>query len=449
MMRHSIRLFAVLLASWAQLDANPQQVSGSGITTLNSNGTEEGISFINQNVNESTLDVPAGSVINKKKNRSGIATDGNGLGNVNFNGQNNTTTVYGIIGDGTDFIDNINIGGVKVVYNGNIHANSLTFNNNAGEALFKGTVTLGPDGVRFNTGSGIVRLDKNVELNGDIFGAESITVIMDDNAVINGNVTASLLEYNSQGPDINQGATVNGNVSTPIIEIGDGVLIINGNLDLNSSSLNVIELTENNGVAVPIPVSGTVTVDGNVSVKYKIVKFHAPREGAYNIVNAGQGGTSGASVNIISNDVRFYYVGSNENGNITVTSTKRNTTEPAPVHNTSEFFLSLLPIAYDHPDSDLDLIEGQLGFPTDLEYSNALYQIAPNIAQTGIGRETFNSTRSILRMFLEHLRLEDDSCCCRCGDWKVWADGFGFYGHQQNKDHFIGYMSTHGVQPWR
>lgn len=439
-MRHSIGLFAALIVTLTQLEANPQQVSGSGITTLNSDGTKEGVSFINQSVNESTLDVPAGSVVNKKKNRFGIATDANGLGNVNFNGTNNTTTVYGIIGDGNDYIDHINIGGVKVVYNGSIHANSLTFNNNAGEALFKGTVNLGPDGVRFNTGSGLVRLDKNVEFNGDIFGAESIMVVMDDNATINGNVTASLVEYNSQGPDINQGATINGNVTTPIIEIGDGVLGINGNLDLNSTSLNVIELTENNGVAEPIPVSGTVTVDGNVSVKYKIVKFHAPRVGPYNIVTAGQGGTSGVPVNIVSNDVRFYYVGSNENGNITVTSTKRNTFEPAPVQNTGDFFLSLLPIAYDHPNSDLDLIEGQLGFPTDEEYIDALYQISPNTAQAGIGRETFNATRSLLKVFLEHLRLEDDPCCCRCGDWKVWADGFGFYGRQHDKDHFIGYQ---------
>lgn len=438
-MRPYFGIFAVLLVGLSQLEANPQQVSGAGITTLNSNGTDNGVSFINQSVNESTLDVPAGSVVNKNKNRPGIATDANGLGNINFNGTNDTTTVYGIVGDENDYVDNINIGGLKVMFNGNMHAESFTFNNTSGEALFRGTVTLGAGGVSFNAGSGVVRLDKNVELNGNIFGAESISVILQDNATINGNVTGSLVEYDSQGPDINQGATINGNVSTPIIEIGDGVLVINGNLDLNSTSLNFIQLTENNGVAIPIPVSGTVTVDGNVTVKYKIVKFHAPREGAYNIVNAGQGGTSGMRVNIDSNDVRFTYVGSNENGNITVTSTKRNTFEPAPLQNTGDFFFSLLPIAYEHFDSDLDLIEGQLGFPTTDEYSNALYQIAPNIGQAGIGRETFNTTRSILKVFLEHLRLEDSSCCCRCGSLRVWADGFGVYGRQQNKDHFIGY----------
>jgi hypothetical protein len=438
-MKYSMGILTVFTLGLGQLNANPQQVSGSGITELNSNGTDDGVSFINQNVNESTLDVPAGSVINKKKNKVGIATDANGLGIVNFNGTNNTTTVYGITGDGNDSIDKINIGGVKVVFNGNIHANGINFNNNPGEALLKGTTTLGADGVYFTNGAGKLELDKNVELNGNVFGAESIMVILDDNATINGNVTASLVEYNAQGPDINQGATINGNVSTPIFEIGDGVLAINGNLELNSTDRNVIQLTENNGVAIPINVSETVTVDGAVSVNYRIVKFHAPREGAYNIVNAEQGGTSGASVSIISNDVRFYYVGSNENGNITVTSTKRNTFEPAPLQSTGDMFRALLPVAYEHFDSDLDLIEGQLGFPTDKQYFNALYQIAPNITQAGIGRETFNATRSFLKVFLEHLRLEDDPCCCRCDNWKVWVDGFGFYGHQQNKNHFIGY----------
>lgn len=436
-------LLSTILLSLHSLAASPQVISGAGAVSLNSDGTDDGVSFVNQNVNETTLVVPESSTVNKSKNSTGIATDTNGIGDIDFNGSSGTTNVYGSVGKPTVFMDNINAGAAKVVFYNNVHANSYTFDKSNGSTEFKGSVVLGPSGVIFDA-TGTLRLDQNATLDGSIFGAEAAaaTIQLLDNSTINGNVTAASVTFDPQGPSPAQGATINGNVSTSIIDIGSGVLGVNGNLNLDGTS-NVIELLENNAVAVPISVSQTVTVDGKVTINYRIPKFHAPRVGAYNIVQAGTGGTSGMAVDIVTNDVRYTYVGSNENGNITVTSTKDREVEAAPVRGTGRMFESLIPIAYEFPDSDLDLIEGQLGFPTAQEYNNALYQIAPNIAVAGVGRETFNTSKLFLKNFLEHLPWDRSKyyCDCACGDVKLWIDGLGSYGRQNNKNGFLGYKA--------
>lgn len=437
-------LLATSLASIPLTAASPQVISGASTVPLNSNGTDDGVSFINQSTNETTLQVPEKSTVNKNKNSDGIITDANGLGNINFTGSEGTTDVHGSVGKASNFMDKINQGAGKVIFYDGVHANSYTFDKSDGHTEFKGNVFLGPAGVIFNA-TATLRVDKNVTFNGNIFGAGLANFELLDNSTLNGNVDAASVSFVPEGPNITQGATINGNVSTSIIELGSGVLGINGNLDL-VGSLNVIKLLEDNAVAIPIPVSGTVTVDGNVSIEYHIPKFHAPREGPYNIVNAGTGGTSGANVNIVTNDVRFFYVGSNVNGNITVTSTRRNA-EFSAVSSTGQLFYNMLPIAYEFPNSDLDLIEGQLGFPTVEGYNDALYQIAPNIALAGVGRETFNTTKRFLKTFLEHLSWENSNTFSECtyDDITLWVDGIGNYAHQDNKNGYLGYK----VNAWQ
>lgn len=416
-----------------------QVISGSGSSALDSEGSQEGVSFINQSLNESTLLIPEGSNVNSKNNQAGIATDANGLGNITFTGTKDMNNVKGSVGTDANFMDNITIGSASVTFYSHVHANSLTFN--GGVVKLQGTTTIGTGDITTSTFS-ILSLDKNVILNGNFVGSNG-KVMLDNNATINGNVSAEIVEYHDQGTDLVQGATINGNVVTSNITIGAGILSINGNLAYNSQH-NIVNLTENNAVAVPVNVSGTVTIGGDVSVDYHVAKFHAPREGAYNVVNAGGGGTSGAYVSIISNDVRFMYAGSNQNGNITITSTRRNSFADSPVAGTEQMFYSLLGVANANPNSDLDLIEGQLGFPTISGYQNALYQIAPNISLAGIGYETFNTTKKFLKVFLEH--THDNPCTCECytlcNDRKLWMNGFGYHAKQANKNEYLGYQAN-------
>lgn len=419
--------------------ASPQVISGPGLVGLDPTGNDEGVSFINQNVNETTLVVPDNGTVNKKKNTDGISTDANGLGNIDFHGLGGSSKVYGSVGKAAQYMDNIYVGGGEVIFYNGVHANSLIYNVGGGSTEFKGNAFFEPAGIVFNV-AGTLLLDKNASFTGNIFGAGVSSIELFDNSTVNGNIQTADIKFRTTGTDEVEGATVNGNISTSIIDVSSGGLIVNGDLELNGS-LNVIQLVENNAIAVPIPVSGSVTVDGAVSIEYHIPKFHAPRTFAYNVVNAGTGGTSGASVNIVSRDVRFSYIGSNENGNITVTAKRNSEAEAGPVKSTGKLFDALLPIAYEFPNSDLDLIEGQLGFPTYEEYNDALYQIAPNIAAAGLGRETFNTSKRFLKNFLEHLTPLRSSCYknCGCGDIKVWIDGIGSYAHQKNKSGYLGY----------
>lgn len=323
MKKNYFLMFAFLIATnVSTLHAgSPQVISGAGSTTLNSSGTKDGVSFANQNVNESTLIVPRKSIINKHKNTVGIITNANGLGNISFTGNKGTTKVYGNVGNANYFMDQITITGPKVKFSGNVHAESLLFSSSGAQAKFKGNATFGTNGVSIGTLNTLI-VEEGKTLNGNVSGNAGYVVI-NNASTVNGNLDIFTLEFQNDGPGLSEGATVNGNVNTNSINTRAGTVQINGNLSFFGDK-NTIWLLASNSVAEPIIVSGSVTFDGPITVVYHVPYLHAPRVGAYNIVTALGGGTSGQTVNVIMNDPRFISVGSNENGNITVTSTPRN-----------------------------------------------------------------------------------------------------------------------------
>lgn len=322
MKKYLFNLLALTVVAGLPLYAGtPQVISGPGTTTLNSNGILDGVSFVNQNVNESTLDIPRKSTVNKNKNLAGISTNRNGIGNINFTGSGGTTKVYGNVGNPTNYMDTITIGGSRVDFYGNVNAQRLVFSKSNAEVKIKENATFNSGGIVISSPNTLI-VEEDKTLYGNISGGGGY-VVVNNNSTIIGSMNILTLEFNNEGPGLSQGALINGDVNTPAINENTGTMLIDGNLTLNGAS-NTIWLRADNAVAVPLQVSGSVTVDGPVTVIYHIPFHHTPRVGTYNVINALGGGTSGQTVNVIMNDPRYISVGSNVNGNIIITTTPRN-----------------------------------------------------------------------------------------------------------------------------
>ncbi|MBS0651341.1 MAG: autotransporter domain-containing protein [Verrucomicrobia bacterium] len=432
-------LLSVFSSNLNVFAGSPQVVSGAA-ANLDSNGTDDGVQFTGQAVTQTVLQVPQKSEINKHNNSAGVTTDAANLGILQFTGSKDNTDVKGTVGSSTLPMGTINDNsGGSVTFYSPVFALGYGLNSNTGSVEFKSTTTFGAGGLSFGGGT-TVTLDSNVTLNANISSASQGTFQLKDNTTINGNVNVNAIIFNNSGT-LSNGAVLNGNVNASILSAGLGVIIINGNLDF-SATRNTVELTANNFVITPIPVSGTVTISGPVTVDYENQPLHAPRLGEYTVVSAS-GGTSGAEISVIQHDSRYISTGSNINGNIIVTSVHKNQVVAGPLKDVDEVMLSLLPLATATPFSDLDFVEGQLGFPTVEQYAEALYQIAPNTGNVGVGRETFISTKQFLKVFLEHLQWSRSNCLLKdrtkCERSRVWMDGFGYFGHQGTKNQIKGY----------
>ncbi|MBS0607612.1 MAG: autotransporter domain-containing protein, partial [Verrucomicrobia bacterium] len=414
------------------------------------------MSFINQAAGECTLSVNQGNTINKDNNTNGISTDANFLGNVIFHAGSSGIDVKGKVGDSSLFLDNIEIGNGNVNFSGRVHCKTLTFFG-TGNATFNDDLILGTGGVLFNLpglGGPILELANSVVANGTI-GNDPANgqLYLAKSSIVNGDVTVQVIKYTTTDKVGFTPATINGNLTSSIVDLGIGLISVNGNMLLASPSMT---MSNNAG----IDVSGNATYTGAINIQYHFDFLEAPRGGPPIVVVIASGGTSGAQVNVTTNDWRMYFAGVNTNGNIQLNGTL--TSPPVPItewwirgipYNKDPLY-KLLTVAYAYPGSDLDFIEGQLGSPTYQGYVDYLYQLYPAPALVGVARESFNTTKQFQRIYLEHLQRDrslcarqklckpEDKCVDQCKGLKVWTDGFKYYGKRDNQRSGKGYQAN-------
>ncbi|MBS0652913.1 MAG: autotransporter outer membrane beta-barrel domain-containing protein, partial [Verrucomicrobia bacterium] len=438
-----------------------QTIDGSGgpITVeLNSAGESGGVSFINQAAGECTLSVSQGTTINSDNNAVGISTDTNLLGNVNFNQAAASVNVNGKVGDSSFYLDNIQIGDGNVNFSDRVFCKTLTFSGGA-KAIFNRDLFLGSDGAAFNA-FGILILKDNAVATGAI-GSSTATgqLHLGIDSTVNGNVAVQTIAFvASKNPDLKAGI-INGNMTAAFIDAGNGGINVNGDVTLAGARISV-----NNGIAiVPLIVYGNATYTSPIYVDWKFPLEQAPRGPTNGQAVFANSGTSGADIIVTSNDWRVYFSGQNTNGIITVTGYL--TSPPANPSFATRWWIDdipyfkdplykLLTVAYAHPGSDLDFIEGQLGSPTYQGYIDYLYQLYPAPALVGVARESFNTTKQFQRIYLEHLQRDrsicarqklcgpKDECVDQCKGLKVWTDGFKYYGKRDNQRSGKGYQAN-------
>jgi len=293
------------------------------------------------------------------------------------------------------------------------------------------------------------------------------TLVLNNASQLNGavgNNTNPLLQITLTG-----NATIVGATSAQTFNLGLNTLTNTGALNLPAglvinSKINSNALFGNINIGAA---TDSIAAGVTVNVDASSGPILTPGQPIF-IVSAGAG-TSNAPVTVTSNSVLYTFTGLNLNGNIEIFPTF---IPPAnvvtnPVAGTIGTTLAeLVAIAAANPGSDLaTVISALLRLSSAEELTEALLQISPVSGLIGVSRESFNTTKQFQKLWLEHLRynrcLRNRSACCTpcetascspctteccnpcqdsCDDWTIWADGFGYYGHQANKHHLNGYQ---------
>ncbi|MBA3958020.1 MAG: autotransporter domain-containing protein [Parachlamydiaceae bacterium] len=447
------------------LFAAVQQVSGPTATLNATDGVPDGVNFQGLQVPETTLTVPNGFNVNTNNNVNGITTDTGNRGNVVFSGN---STVFGGVGQlGARVIDGITGGadGATVTFNGvvSVGTNAFTLSGN-GTMQFNNTA----NGALTFSNDGTLVIGTGATFNGAInnLAANTGTLTLNSASTVNGAVGAAVGPLKTVNV-VGGNATVVGSLSATNFFLGTNTLQNNGALALPvNTTLNTTLIsnsvfghinTLDDQIAAPVV---TVNVDATQALL-------TPGEPLF-IVDAASG-TSGRTVLVTSNSARYTFVGFNLNGDIVIVPTLVPGGVTNPIASAVGSILNaLLPIAAANPGSDLAFVQLQLNsLTTAAQLQDALLQIAPASGLIGIGRESFNTTKQFQKMWLEHLYRNRcqrqitcctpcepccDPCnsCCQCcteeGGLRIWGDGFGYYGHQDDKGDLNGYkVNTWGT----
>lgn len=298
-------------------------------------------------------------------------------------------------------------------------------------------------------------------------GIPTGTLVLNNGSQLNGAVG------NSSNPllqiTLNGNATIVGATSAQTFNLGINTLTNTGALNLPAGLVINTKLISNalfgniNIGAATDSIAAGVTINVDASAG----PILTPGQPLF-IVSAGAG-TSNAPITVTSNNVLYTFTGLNINGNIEIFPTfippANVVTNPA-AGAIGTILPELIMIAAANPDSDLaTVVSALLRLPTADALTEALLQIAPASGLVGVGRESFNTTKQFQRIWLEHLQRHRRYChfqnqCCNpcdpcnpcnpcdnaCEGPMVWADGFGYYGHQNNKDNLNGYkVNTWGT----
>lgn len=466
MKRFSLILVALITTWCPAIFAAVQTVSGAAPIALNANGVADGAAFLGQGVTPSTLTVGNGQNINNNNNASGVSSDSPGVGTIIFQGTTGTSIVNGTVG-AINSMGNIQggLGSSDVTFNGVVSAATFNVTGN-GTALFNNTANAA---LTFNTDGNLI-IGGGAIFNGAVnnLAANNGTLTLNSGSTLNGAVgsaVGALKQVNVVGGN----ATINGALSATNFSLGTNTLHLTGALALpvntviNTTAIsdtlfgNIFAAGENDNITAPVV---TVNVDATGALL-------TPGTPLF-VVSAGAG-TSAVPITVTSNSIRYSFIGNNLNGNITITPTlipaSSLTTNPA-ASSTGSVLDALVAIAAANPGSDLAFVEAQLNaLPTAAALADALLQISPASGLIGVGRESFNTTRQFQRIWLEHLRYDrcllqnwerccdpcENRCCNPCEEEccegpMIWADGFGYFGHQDTKAGFNGYnVNTWGT----
>ena len=476
MKKSHIVLFTLMMAWSAIVFAAPQEIALPGTFPLDADGVADGVIFTTPAADAtSTVTVGDGENVNDgfpgNGFTSGISTTAPLIGSVTFLGTTNASTVKGTVGAINPLLN----------ISGGLGASTIIFNG----ATSAATINI--------TGNGTMQFDSSS--NGAVQFNTDGTLIIGGGATFTGALTN--LTSNTGTLTLGSASTLIGAVAvgtSPLKQIN--VLAGNSNITGAVSATNYSLLTNTLTIdgALTIPdtnpiinttlisnvVFGNIAVSGNDDILAPLVTINADVTQA--LLTPGQpifivdaaAGTSGRTILVNSNSARYTFVGLNLNGDITITPTlapsSEVTTNPSAAA-VGTILNALLPVAAANPGSDLAFVQLQLNtLTTAEELEDALLQIAPASGLIGVARESFNATRQFQGIWLKHLqhnrcRVFNSLCCDPCDPCydscnscydpcnscceegiRVWADGFGYYGHQDNKDDFNGYkVNTWGT----
>ena len=451
MKKMSIFLTVFVLTSWsASIFAAVQVVNGAPPVALNANGVADGASFTGQAVTPSTLTVGIGQNINNNGNAIGVSTDSPGVGTIIFQGTSGISIVNGSVG-AINSMSNIQagLGASSVTFNGvvstatfNVTGNgTVQFNNTANAAL------------TFNT-DGTLIVGGGATFNGAVnnLAANTGTLILNNASTLNGAV-GSAVGALKQVTVVGGNATINGALGATNFTLGTNTLFLVGALALPTNT--VINTT-----VISDTLFGNINAAGhNDNISAAVVTINVDATNALLtgaplfVVNAGSG-SSNVPIIVNSTGLRYSFIGNNSLGSITIIPTlipaSQLVTNPT-ASAVGTVLDALIPIAASDPGSDLALVERLiLALPTAAALEDALLQIAPASGLVGVARESFNTTKQFQKVWLKHLRNRDycrfqnfDDCCDPCENEcegpTLWADAFGYYGHQDFKDQLNGY----------
>ncbi len=471
-MNRALFVLVAFMATWSQTIFAQQVVTGSVPTTLDTAGVDDGVAFVGQGVVGSTLTVGTtgqslnGENINNNNNITGVSSDSPNASTIKFLGNSGTSIVNGTVG-AMNALSSIQggAGSATILFNGvtstatfTVTGNgTLQFNNNTSGALTfqnDGFLIIGP-GVAFNgainnlaVSTGTLTLNNASVVNGMVGAA--VGALKQVN-VVGGNATISLaLSATNFSLGTNtlfqRGPLTLGSLTPPVNATIDSTVI--------SDALfgNINAAGENDTISAPVV---TINVDATQAMLLTGVPL---------AIVTSSSGSSGVPIIVTSNSIRYSFIGNNVNGNITIIPTfiplSQLVTDPAALA-VGSILDALLPVAAANPGSDLAFVETQLfALPTAAALNNALLQISPASGLVGVNQESFNTTKEFQKVWLRHFQVNRSYClyesmdeCCNMNEYSypcgnacegplLWADGFGYYGHQDNKDHLNGYKAT-------
>lgn len=326
------------------------------------------------------------------------------------------------------------------------------------------------DGVSF-TGQGAIPSTLIVPINRDVNTNNNATGIASDSfGQSTVNITGNSMLFGTVG--------ISGGNALKLVQIGGNGAIFNGSMATQGFAFGSSSSTINNNLTMPLAAAVSTTILDNttygsllvnetfsntitapvVNVTVDALQALALTNGqVFSIVNSTIG-TSGVPITVTGNNVRYTFAPQNPAGTVTGSVNIVSTQVPIPtlVKNCNAKLVGAvldeaLPLAGAFPSSDLAFIETQLGFSSVKPLEQAVLQISAAPGLMGVARESFNTVRQFQKIWLEHLQTDpyfttiqrlngcEDPCETHCNRFKVWADGFFFYGNQGNKGCYNGY----------
>lgn len=311
----------------------------------------------------------------------------------------------------------------------------------------------------------IVPINRDVNTNNNATGIASdsfgkSTVNITGNSMLFGTVGVSggnalkLIQIGGNG------AIFNGAVATQGFAFGSSTSFLNNNLTMPleaTLSSTILSNTTYGSIVVNEAFTNTITAPV-VNVSIDALEALALTNGqVFSIINASMG-TSGVPITVTGNNVRYTFTPENPGGTVTGSVKIVSNQVPIPTlvknpnaKSVGAILDSALPVAGAFPSSDLAFIETQLGFSSAKPLEQAVLQISAAPGLMGVARESFNTVRQFQKIWLEHLQTDpyfsaihqqnccEDPCAVSCSPFRVWADGFFYYGNQGSKGWYNGY----------
>jgi len=344
---------------------------------------------------------------------------------------------------------------------------TLTAPPNTGPVLFTGT----PPG-------GTLILETGSNISGAITNNTSGTgaLVLNTGSMQTGSVGASAGPLFSVTLDGN--ATIDGTLAAQTINLGLNTLTNIGALSLPSGIVLNTALVSN-ALFGNIAVTGADSIAGPfVTVNVDASGVIALTPGAPIPIISAQGPIGVMPVTVTSNSALYSFIGNYLNGTLTITPTL-NPVIPVPP-GAGSTITALLAIAAANPGSDIATVVAALSaLPNAAAIASAVAQFNPN-AEGAIPQVSFQASKQFTSIFAEHmgygrciyatecddcdcdnrqinaarLKAEEDPCAgcfsemnCEnvCNSYEVWADGFGYWGHENKRGDFTNYdFTTYG-----